>query len=364
MAPLRLFRPALLMASACAAPPAQAWESLTEARSITYSESFNVAALLDGLSTGPSGDGFRDGGDLAFTHNAAFAGASWRGFEAGLMARYDYSADYDPEAALVVNAIVNAREIFAGDYRANIAINHVYGFGGFIGYRQDFGDRLELGARLSVFSGEASFEGSLDGIVRLRVDEPVGFDATVDYRFSDDILLSRPVPAPEGTGFALDVSARWRPTHWLDLELEVLDAFAEIHWSEIARTTADALSDTLTRNENGILQARPSIRGQFARDGHVQELDPRARLAASVDLPGAWTAAQDVRLVHGQYLAETEISYRFSDTLSAGLRTEWETTSFGASVTWHGFALEIVTDNINPEKARYLRGQLAWQLNF
>ena len=82
-------------------------EFFTEGESVSYSESLTVEGFYHGLTGGD----YVPGGEVSFTHNRGVLGYRSGNFEAGVIGRYDYSADYDPDAFEFLYKGINGQEL-------------------------------------------------------------------------------------------------------------------------------------------------------------------------------------------------------------------------------------------------------------
>jgi len=342
------------------APEPPRWAVYTEASSTTYSESFDVAALLDGLET----NDYAAGGERAYTHNLAAVGIARGRFDLAVIGRYDYVADYSEDGADFLNATINDVATSPRIYDISVGLNHAASIGLRAGYTHPITDRLSLRLRVSALYAREMFDGALTGRAQIATDETITAAAQADYRFSNDILLGRSVPAPTGFGYALDLAAQWRASERLELTAEVTDLIASIHWTDVARTVADADSDILDRDEDGLITVRPLIQGRFETGSHTQQFDPRTRLSARYAVSERWSLDQRVDLAADIALFETRLARRIANAIDVGPVVELHTGALGAFAEGSHFRLWLVTDQLDLGKARYLSVGAAATLRF
>ncbi len=338
---------------------AQNAEVFAEGQSLSYSDSYPVSAFFDGLE----GQDFRPGGDTSFTHNVAAGGIRNRHFEVAAIARYDYSVDYTPDAAFVLDAVVNEETPADDAEHIAIDINHVASFGLRLGVRGEVLPGLEVGLRVSGLYSEVNFDGYLIGNASVD-DGSLDFDFTAEYIFSDDLLFDRAVQPPEGYGYAVDASLAWRPHDRVQVQLDIVDLAAAIHWNDVAYTYVDATTNTVSENANGGLSVRPTLEGRHLRGAYTQSLEPRATVQFDADVSDHWSLVQVGRVVQDVAFAETGLSRRFGDTAHVTVLAEWRTGALGASFGWRGLDFTLVSDSTDLEEARYLQASIAAKLAF
>ena len=107
--------------------------------------------------------------------------------------------------------------------------------------------------------------------------------ASVDYRYSRDLLFDHQAPAPEGLGAALDVRVYWRGER-LFLAVEVQDAWSRMAWRDAPFTRGGINSEG--RQDDGF-SLQPLFSGARGVSGFDQSM-PRYTQIESRWQHGRW----------------------------------------------------------------------------
>jgi len=337
-------------------------EFYVEAESISFSETLNFEAILDGLEGGQ----FREDGDISFTHSQTAAGWRWRGFDLAATFRYDYVADYSSDAVALLIGGDNGFEIEDGDFDVDVRLNRAAGVGARLGYvRSFFDDRLTLGAYGSALATSALQEGTLEGLVNVSGGgSDFAGELELDYVFSNDIVFDSEVTAPNGFGLTFDIVAALAITDRLSAEIEINDIWSRIWWQDAPRTIASASTDNVTSNPDGSINVTALLSGQSSIEDTTTRYFTRTQAELSYRLNEKWTLSQDVFNLRSAVLSTSQIEYGVNEHLSVGFEVEWVTRAVGFGVNWRGFEAGITTDNFDLLDARYLRANIGYAVRF
>ena len=322
------------------------WKLFVEGEGFAYTESAPIIDLLDGLET----ERFRAGGDEAFTHNVLRAGVGWKGWRLAGVARYDYTIAYSPDTA---NALVARVAIPDGPKDVVLKANHTQGYGAELWREIGIGERFRVDVGLQVFRATTITDGRLSGSVVTEGGDIASGTLELDYVYTDDLLLRRVLPDRSGTGVSLNLRADWQPTDALALAYRLDDAIGRVWWGEVDRTVADADTQLLRRDGEGIIDVRPTLRGVNSVESHEQTLRPRHWLEARYGLSDRWAVSQDVRVNGSRWFATTGADFIQGERVRFGPRVEWTTGAFGAEVKAGPLFVKAMSDSWRPATARY-----------
>lgn len=278
--------PALLIIPSLEAQTEQGY--FTRAESFSHSAANPLNALLNVL-IGPA----PDNGDYALSRNSIEFGYRYERFELSLIHRNDYNLYFSPESAEFAYLNQNAQQIPPDRrYEVDVEANQYQLTGVKGGYHWPLSDTFALYGNLALYHAtEAVYghlgkdengEGGYIGISQVTVNgQPqriLDGELHADYYYTDDPLFQRAVNAPSGKGYSVDIGFRWQVLPNLTVEAEFADLLGEIRWSDLPHTIADATSETITFDEDGLLEAHPYFDGQERFDDLDQELTHRERI--------------------------------------------------------------------------------------
>ena len=344
------------------APTGIAQEVYTEADSITFSETLNIGAILDGLEDGQ----FRDGGQTSFTHNLGAVGVRWKGFDIAAIARFDYVADYNSDTIALLIGADNGFELSDGDFDVDLRVNRAAAFGARLGYQKSlFRDRVTLSAFSSLLATSALQDGSLTGNLTLSDDQnDIEGALELDYVFSNDIIFDNEVDAPNGFGISFDLRAEARLTQNLTARIDIGDIWSRIWWDDAPGTVATASTSNVTTNPDGTISVSPFLSGQNFTEDTTTRYFARTHAELTWTATDRWTFSQDVFNIRSATLLTSRAHYRVFDDLSLSFEVEWATRGVGFGFAWRGLHARFATDNFDLDDARYLRANLGYSLKF
>ena len=342
---------ALVAPSAHAQDAEKDWAVFTELNSQTYSENFTIWGILDGIDDSI----FTAGGDASFTHTEFAIGARKGKWELAAFSRYDYLAKYSPDTAFLTYADEAGVEAPDGDYDISLQLDHSWNYGLRLGYRFDVTPRLKTQFRLSGILATDIVDGRLGGNVFLTDREVSEGVIDVDYRFTEDLLFLRDIDNTQGYGLSLDAIVNWQATERLDIELAAYDALSRIWWSDVPGTQADATTDILRTDDNGIFIVRPLLQGRNLSGSYSQILKARFKARADYKVLDRWSLSQEFFTTNGSYLTESGLHFKPTKRTHIGATYEWTSGAIGGELGWRGVRLGFATDSLKYKEARYAK---------
>lgn len=355
----RCFSLAALLAAAIAAPVQAQWRPYVSLESLSYSEPLPVYAYFDEL------DGHLSSGERAFTHNQFEVGVARGPWTLGLYTRYDYHLSFTPETAELLHHGENDLPVDANRrYPLELEAQHLFGHGLKIGYTRAVSDDLTLGVSLAYIAGRELIDGDAYGEV--TTDDQASFSgaAFVDYHYSEDVLLHRPVDEPRGHGYSVDVRARWQATERLALQVAAYDVLNAIYWRDAPYTSARLTSATVDFDDNGFLNTTPLLAGVEGEENHKQTLPVRTFAAAVYQSnPRLGWSVQHMH-VEGLDLLQVGMNFTTSDATRWGLHYDTTAQALLLNAEKNGFKLSLGMDNLDYRRAQYLSMAVSLNLRF
>lgn len=370
----------MLLGALCLGTPAYTqspYGLVLDAESRTFSDSFSIDGILNDLDTAP----YQSGGEGAFTHNHGRIGASYAPetgllakttLGAGLLSRYDYSAQYNSDTVDYIYRDGRGLDIADGAYDLYLELDETRANGFWISGAQTITPTLQAYARLSYLKTDHLTHGKLTGQARFGDADIQSLNAALTHYFHSDPLFDENVIRSGGSGYTLDIGAQWDATPNLTLHVDISDFASDITWTDVPTLTVDATTDTLSFNADGTLNPRASVQGtRTVRDNpdtYQSQLSTsyaaRSSVAADYKIDDRWSLSQDVFNINDIWLTHSAAVYQVSDTLSFGAKAEWVTGALGAHLSWHGVTAELMADSFNVEDMRYLDMRLSYKHPF
>lgn len=341
----------IFVSSAAAQDSNKKWAIFTELNSQTYSENFTIWGILDGIDDSV----FTEGGEASFTHTEIAIGARKGNWELTAFSRYDYLAKYSADTAFLVFANESGAEAPNADYDISLKLDHSWNYGLRIGYTIDVSPTLKTQFRLSGIFATDIADGRLEGDVSLTDREVSEGVLEIDYRFTQDLLFLRDIENTQGYGLSLDAIVNWQATEKLDVELAAYDAFNRIWWPDVPGTQADATTDIVRTDDNGILIVRPLLQGRNLSGSYGQILKARFKARANYQITDRWGLSQEFFTTNGSYLTETGLHFKPTKRTHIGATYEWESGAIGGELGWRGVRLGFAADSTKWKEARYAK---------
>ena len=270
-------------------------QTYSELESSSYSEAMPIKQLVNDLK----GSKIKDG-DFAYTHNQFEIGHRWGAFELALFWRYDYFLAFSPDTAWLFyldknvdsnNNIAQQPVLELKDYNVRLNANHLESKGAAIGYSFYLLPELAVKTRLNYFNSKNMTNGSLTGNITTSSDDYTG-TLYLDYAYKHDSLLNRKEESIFGQGLGVDIDVFWQLTDTVSLSVQGRDVFSYIEWRDVTYTTATAITDRVSYNENGTIHVIPNISGINDYRKQIQRLPNRYLLDLNYHLENWQLALQ------------------------------------------------------------------------
>lgn len=345
---------------------ASAGEFETSVNSHNYSENFTLDGFLYGLEDTSQ----KTGGTRSFTHNQVNVKyrphkSHFKDLSLSLFWRYDYLADYTAETAQLTYASANDLPFENGTYDIDLYAKHIRAYGLSLGY--DFRISPDITANITVSGilADDLVEGRVFGELEL-LDQDISTGVLdLDYRYGTDLIFpDRETTLAVGHGLTTDIKVDWQVTEDLKLNLFSRDIFSRIWWSDAPRTTADATTNIVRTDTNGILIVRPTLQGEHSQDSFTQEYRTRSDVAIEYKLNDRWELSQNLFKMKDIWLTTSKVNHEVTENLNLGVGFEWVSKSPGLQIEWHGLEISAYSDTLNVKNSRYLQLQAGVKLRF
>lgn len=344
----------LVMVMACAGTPAFAQTILAELTSRAVAEPVPVKAFA-GQWQSPLRDG-RQG----WTRNRLLLGVQSGSVSLAYIQRYDYVLRFSPDTADIYWRDRNDQPLAEDrDYMLFLDARHQRSQGLRIGWHGKTSSGFGVDAWVSLLQGMDLQEGRLQGQLSADEDRYAG-QATIDYRYSHDLLFDHQVPAPDGYGAALDVRLHWQGER-LFLALEMQDVWSRLVWRDAPFTRGGV--DSEGRNDDGF-SLRPLFSGVRGVSGFHQPL-PRYTRFESRWQHGRWQWRLDGEYFLERLYLRPGVSLQQGDVeVYAGYEARMGQWHLGVSDRQRRLALQLGTDELVVHRAHSLTLQLQARFSF
>ena len=334
---------------------AEGYQPYVDVQSISYSEPIAIKSMMEEWQSS-----FK-GGSKALTYNKAEVGFRWQNWQLGILERYDYLLEFSPQTAELVYLTENHLPLEVGkEYELRIKAQQQFSRGLRLGYRQIFSRTFSAELAASYLQGMSLTDGGIQGTAQATAEKDYDFQFDADYFYSRDVLFSRDVNAPGGSGYGLDVKFDWQPNERFSARLSIVDLVGKIFWSDAPHTTATATSATKTFDPDGYVRYEPAISGRESNKNFTQPLTRKIFLTAKYqwfDNTELLAEIQDFEIV------------RFA-SIGAGwchnhidcFQGMYNTTATAVSLRYlgRGLRVELASDKLDLAQARYFVFQLSF----
>lgn len=252
---------------ACYSQAASRWQPYLTVGSLSYSEPVSVNSAIKDLS------GKFTPGDTAFTRNRLELGLQKGNWQFALLDRYDYHLKLHPDTAQLMHSEKNHLTLDLNrTYMVDIRANHLHATGIKTAYYFRPTERVTLKLTGNLLYGTALLNGEISGSLATRTDDSFLLQTTIDYNYSDDVLLNRQVENPSGIGLSIDLALDWQASEKMVFSARFDDLANRIFWNSAPYTLATGTSATTHFDENGLLAVHPRLSGVEAQRSHTQRL--------------------------------------------------------------------------------------------
>ncbi|UVW35722.1 hypothetical protein NYF23_03690 [SAR92 clade bacterium H455] len=302
-------------------------------------------------------------GDTAFTQNKLELGLQKGDWEFALLERYDYYLKFNPDTAELIQRDKNNLPLDRErKYELDISANHLHARGIKAAYYFRPAESFTLKLSGNLLYGSALLEGNIKGLLSTHNDDSFLLQATIDYDYSDDVLLNRQVDDPSGIGVSFDVAFDWELSEKMVLNARFDDLVNRIFWRNAPYTLADGTSATTHFDENGLLVVHPSLSGVEAERKHLQRLPVHTTLTGYYKMgPGVSLIVSAKRLMAATLPAigyQLKLKDKSFFSLQYGLKNQ----ALGLTYERENLSINLVSNALSFKDANTIGLSLFYQL--
>lgn len=211
-------------------------------------------------------------GRKAFSRNRLSLGIRKHGISLAYIERHDWLSDFSPDTARLLYLEGSDQPIPAGDeYDFNLRIKQLSARGLRIGFHLPEWKNINLITYFSMLHGRRFQEGHLQGDVLQPSPSNYRGKASINYYYSQDLLLEHQLDSPTGHGNALDIELHWQHGP-LQASLIAEDLWMKMTWDDAGRTIGQLDTDTVAYNANGFVRYNALFSGMRGIDEYHQNM--------------------------------------------------------------------------------------------
>ena len=330
-----------------------------DVQSVSYSEPIAIKSMVDKWQSPFIG------GSKALTYDKAEVGFRWRKWQLGVVERYEYLLEFASPTAELIYLSENHLPLKVGkEYELRIKAQQQYSRGLRLGYRQKLSPTFTAELAASYLQGKSFTDGGIRGAAQVTAEKEYDFQFDADYFYSRDVLFSREVNSPDGSGYSLDLKFDWHPNKRVSAQLNIVDLMGKIFWSDAPHTNATATSATKTFDADGYVRYDPAISGLESNKNFTQTLPRKLFFAGKYQ----WST-------NAELLAEIQ---DFGIVRFVSMGAGWchnhidcyqglyNATAKAISLRYLGRGLRVglACDDLNLNRARYFSAQISFDQDF
>lgn len=332
--------------------------SFIQINSFNYSEPIAIDAVLNDWK------GDFKGGETILSLSQVEVGFKYRDWQFSAFQRIDYLLEFSKDTAEFVYTTQNKLPLDENrEYQLSLESQSFTANGLKVAFSDRWQD-INWQVGLSYLQGFKLTDGSLNGVATKLNDNDYDFNFAVDYYYDDDVLFDRSnVQAPDGQGFALDLSVKGQFNQQWSYKAQLKDALAYIYWQDAPRTVADGTSDTKTYDEDGYVEFNPVASGAESYEDFTQRIPLKVNLQTTYQVDNNNSFSFGYRnlaikdFYHAAYQYQTSAA-RY--TIGYYLNAQAWNLSYQRS--W--LKLQLLSDNFDYQKARTLGINLGLSYRF
>lgn len=353
----------LFMGLSFAANAKNKWYSsltpLMSAKTFTYTENMPV----DAFSNDFEGD-FPENGNFEFTHNKYQIGLGYKGFELSFFQRQDYYFRTIGDTFNLIYMDQNDWEFPLDEvFNIYLHVQKVEAEGIVLGYRFNPTADLDLYLGGSYFESQDVLYGQIEGQIWQTEERPFG-DLIVDYIYTEEVLLDRPLTPPaSGYGYGFDVALTWRLYDRLTFELLLEDIAGRIHWKHAPHTYAQMVSDRNRIDENGQPYKVPTLQGKHDFQDATQKL-PLHRLIALAYTYGKFVVTGEQEVYDKVIFNRLLLGYQPINGLKVEGGYDFQSKAKSLEFWTPYFALLVATDDFDLKRSKNIRMEIKARYSF
>jgi hypothetical protein len=307
-----------------------------------------------------------DRGSDGFAFLQAEVGLRYEAWRIGWVLQRQYVIDATRGAARLYHLTSNDRPAPANQrYAVDLQANFYSARGLRIG--RSF-DGLRLGSwqlavepSLVIWDGSSFEEGRLRGSATSDAEGELAYVASLDHFYSEDPLLDRKVPRPEGRGASLDLAGRFALGATWSGRYTVRNLLGRLWWEDAPYTLGELDSNTRQTDANGAVRFDPTLRGFEGNQSHRQRLPLFAQFAVERHL-GAYGIGPSLVYTDLRAYPGLRLSRRGAQLHAALEYTPQARDALGAELRWNALFFKLASNARDWRDAETLSLQLGFEL--
>lgn len=247
-----------------------------------FSEPVSIKNAFDN-----SQSGYKSGGRDQYGSLWVEAGIKKGHWHSAMLYREEYRYRFSKDTADLYNSLNNTHSVDPGRlYQLGLNIERFRAKGLRLAYNWIPSKHFQLQLGGSYFQTSHLLSGSLTGSAIANSNNDYDYQVNVDYAYEEDVLFGRgPVQAPDGRGYALDLTGNWNITPRLSLSANVRDISGRIRWKLAPASVGTLTSSVKTIGSDGFMTILPAIQGTHSiRDVYTQKIKLSGKAALHYQL--------------------------------------------------------------------------------
>jgi hypothetical protein len=316
--------------------------------SLSYSQAAPIEQMIHDLDGAPL-----KSGKFAFTHNQFEIGLRKNDFEFSYFYRYDYYLKFNKDTGQLAYLQRNDLPLPQNThYNVYLRPNHLRVWGLSAAYFYDIYSQLSLKTRLNYLRATHTTDGYLKGQLNTLND---GYQAQLylNYGYSRDTLLDRPEEDSDGHGTSLDVDLQWQVNKQLNIDFSGRDILSFVKYRQLTYTTATGNTDNISFDQNGTIDAKPTVSGVERYRDQTQRLASRYSLLGRYQLNSKHALTSELFAYDHHVFPRLGYQRQWREKqwqLSYDLRSN----AWGVAISGQYFTLGLRTDATDWEEAKTL----------
>lgn len=251
--------------------------------SYSYSPAIPIEQIRNDLKGPPI-----KAGEFAFSSSYYQLGWQSSHWQFSILERTDYYLQFSNATAELLYADKNNIPLENGEFfNINLKALHLSAKGLKSTYQFSPSQSIKIAVSLAYLNAKNLYDGALSGEVMVAEDEIQG-DAKLDYSYSRDVFFNRGSSNVTGHGYTIDISGIWLINPRFTASLLVRDLNNRIYWDNQYHTSATITSNTISFDDNGLIDARPALEWVENEQNITQELPQQYELSLNYELLSDW----------------------------------------------------------------------------
>ncbi|CAN8139900.1 DUF5723 domain-containing protein [uncultured Thiomicrorhabdus sp.] len=304
------------------------------------------------------------GGTKALSLSQIELGFTQGNWKYSVFQRQDYLLQFSEDTAEFYYNIENKLPLDEGrEYQLELDSQSFVATGLKVAF-QDNWQQIDWQLGISYLQGSKLTDGSINGAATYINDKDYNFNFDVDYYYDNDVLFDRNIEqAPEGHGYAIDLTLGTQINDRWSVKFQAKDLLAQIFWNNTPRTVATSDSDTKTYDEDGYVIFNPVASGTESTEDFTQRIPIKLNLSSTYRI----TPQHSIKFGYRNLdVAEFyNLAYQYHTPHSrfdVGYYLSAQAWSLSYQRSW--FKLQLLTDDLDWQEAKTLGVNLGLSYRF